>query len=102
MVIKTKETILQIEGSVSKALLLQLLFEKDIDTKKKSPPKKSGVKKKAAKKPAKKSSTKTNKLGVKNSLVNNLNARKKKGVSHPKSRKTVSKTSYQKMEENWQ
>lgn len=50
---------------------------------------------------AKAASTKKNKLGVKNSLVNNINARKEKGTSRPKSKKTVSKESYDKMEDNW-
>ncbi|WAC11531.1 hypothetical protein [Dyadobacter pollutisoli] len=50
---------------------------------------------------AKKGSRKKNKLGVKNSLVNNINARKKKGKSRPKSKKTVSKKSYAKMKKNW-
>ncbi len=40
--------------------------------------------KKSAKKSTQKSSTKKNKLGVKNSLVNNINAKKKKGTSHSK------------------
>jgi len=53
------------------------------------------------KKKAKKSSTKKNKLGVKNSLVNNINARKKKGISRSKKKKTVSKKSYKKMKKNW-
>jgi hypothetical protein len=44
---------------------------------------------------------KKNKLGVKNSLVNNINARKKKGKSRPKKKSTVSKKSYGKMENNW-
>jgi hypothetical protein len=48
-----------------------------------------------------KTATKKNKLGVKNSLVNNINARKKKGISKPKSEKTVSKESYDDMKENW-
>jgi len=42
-----------------------------------------------------------NKLGVKNSLVNNINARKKKGLSKSKSAKTVSKKSYEAMQNNW-
>lgn len=50
---------------------------------------------------AKAAGSKTNKLGVKNSLVNNINARKEKGVSRPKSDKTVSKKSYEKMQDNW-
>jgi len=50
------------------------------------------VRKKAAKK---------NKLGVKNSLVNNINARKKKVKSRTKEKSTVTKASYDKMEENW-
>ena len=45
--------------------------------------------------------SKTNKLGVKNSLVNNINARKEKGVSRSKSNSTISKKSYDKMENNW-
>lgn len=55
----------------------------------------------AKKKSAKKSSGKKNKLGVKNSLVNNINARKEKGVSRSKKKSTVSKKAYHKMEENW-
>ncbi|MBW8684598.1 hypothetical protein [Chitinophaga rhizophila] len=46
--------------------------------------------------------TRKNKLGVKNSLVNNINARKKKGRSRSKKNSTVSKKSYKKMEENWE
>ena len=51
---------------------------------------------------AKKStSPKTNKLGVKNSLVNNINARKKKGIARSKKKHTISKDSYEKMEDGW-
>jgi hypothetical protein len=50
---------------------------------------------------AKKGSRKKNKLGVKNSLVNNINARKKKGKTRPKSKKTVSKKSYSAMKNKW-
>ncbi|SKC48360.1 hypothetical protein [Ohtaekwangia koreensis] len=46
--------------------------------------------------------TKKNKLGVKKSLANNINARKKKGVSRPKKKSTVSKDAYQDMQENWE
>lgn len=46
-------------------------------------------------------SVKKNKLGVKNSLVNNINAKKSAGNSKPKSKSSVSKKSYKKMEENW-
>lgn len=53
------------------------------------------------KKKAKKGSLKKNKLGVKNSLVNNINARKKEGISRSKKKKTVSKKSYKKMKNNW-
>ncbi len=49
----------------------------------------------------KKGTSKRNKLGVKNSLVNNINARKKKGRSRSKSKKTVSKKSYSAMKKNW-
>jgi len=53
------------------------------------------------KKKAKKRSAKKNKLGVKNSLVNNINARKKKGISRSKQKKTVSKSSYKKLKKSW-
>lgn len=56
---------------------------------------------KAKKKSAPKKAAKKNKLGVKNSLVNNINAKKKKGTSRSKKKSTVSKKSYKKMEDNW-
>ena len=37
----------------------------------------------------------------KNSLVNNINRRKRAGKSRPKSRSTVSKKSYDRMEQGW-
>jgi len=46
-------------------------------------------------------STAKNKLGVKNSLVNNINARKEKEIARPKKKSTVSKDAYNKMEDNW-
>lgn len=49
----------------------------------------------------KKAEPKKNKLGVKNSLVNNINAKKKKGESHDKKDSTVSKENYDDMEKNW-
>lgn len=42
-----------------------------------------------------------NKLGVENSLVNNINARKKKGISRSKKEKTVEKKDYRKLKEGW-
>jgi hypothetical protein len=54
-----------------------------------------------AKAAKKKGTKKTNKLGVKNSLVNNINAKKKKGTSKSKKASTVSKKSYKDMEEGW-
>ncbi len=45
--------------------------------------------------------SKKNKLGVKNSLVNNINARRKKGKSRSKRKSTISKKSYQEMQNNW-
>jgi hypothetical protein len=42
-----------------------------------------------------------NKLGVKNSLVNNINARKKKGTSRSKKKSTVSSKSYKAMQNGW-
>ena len=63
--------------------------------------KKSAPKKSVPKKAAKKSPGKKNKLGVKNSLVNNINAKKKKGTSKPKSKSTVSKKSYKNLKDDW-
>ena len=72
---------------------------------KKAAKKKSAVKKKTEpkkKSPAKKKSgLKENKLGVKNSLVNNINAKKKKGTSKPKSKSTIDKKQYDRMEQDW-
>lgn len=42
-----------------------------------------------------------NKLGVKNSLVNNINARRKKGITRSKKDSTVSDKSYSNMGNNW-
>jgi len=42
-----------------------------------------------------------NKLGVKNSLVNNINAKKKAGTSKSKGESTVSKEDYKKMKKGW-
>ena len=42
-----------------------------------------------------------NKSGVKNSLVNNINARKKAGTSRSKKESTILKKSYQKMQHDW-
>ena len=53
------------------------------------------------KKRARKSNTKKNKLGVKNSLVNNINARKRKDISRSKKKSAVTKKSYKKMKANW-
>jgi hypothetical protein len=44
---------------------------------------------------------KLNKLGVKNSLVNNINAKKKDKTSKSKSKSTVSKEEYAKMKKGW-
>ena len=58
------------------------------------------VKKATHKSPAHRAK-KLNKLGVKNSLVNNINAKKEAGTSKPKSAKTVSKKSYKEMKRGW-
>ena len=50
---------------------------------------------------ARKKHTKRNKLGVKNSLVNNINARKKKGKSRSKRKSSITKKSYADMKDNW-
>jgi hypothetical protein len=44
---------------------------------------------------------KKNKLGVENSLVNNINAKKKAGTSKPKSKSTVEPKEYAKMKKGW-
>jgi hypothetical protein len=44
--------------------------------------------------------TKTNKLGVKNLLVNNINAIREKGTSRTKAKTTISKKSYADMKKN--
>ncbi|MES2848987.1 MAG: hypothetical protein V4685_08025 [Bacteroidota bacterium] len=53
------------------------------------------------KKAVKKATAKKNKLGVKNSLVNNINARKKKNISRTKKKSTIDKEQYDAMEDNW-
>ena len=69
---------------------------------KKASSKKAALKKSSAKKASsKKGGKQKNKLGVKNSLVNNINAHKKKGNSKSRKKSTVSKESYDKMERNW-
>lgn len=49
----------------------------------------------------KKGSAKRNKLGVKNSLVNNINARRRKGIARSKSKGTVNRKAYKKMRGGW-
>ena len=69
---------------------------------KKSAPKKVASKASTKKAAPKKSGTaKKNKNGVKNSLVNNIRAKKEKGTSKTKSKSTVSKKAYKDMEINW-
>jgi len=63
--------------------------------------KRSAPKKSAAKSAAGKGSGGKNKLGVKNSLVNNINARKKKGKARPKKKSTISRKSYKQMQNKW-
>ena len=52
-------------------------------------------------KAARESGTKKNKLGVENSLVNNINAKKKSGTSRPKGKSSVSKENYSYMQHDW-
>ncbi|HUQ97439.1 MAG TPA: hypothetical protein VM010_07230 [Chitinophagaceae bacterium] len=74
---------------------------------KKASPKKATTKKAGAKKAAptkataKKGGAKKNKLGVKNSLVNNINAKKEKGTSKSPKKSTVTKKAYKNMEDDW-
>lgn len=67
---------------------------------KKAVPKKASAKKASHKSPEHRAK-KVNKLGVKNSLVNNINAKKEAGTSKPKSAKTVSNKSYKEMKRGW-
>jgi hypothetical protein len=60
-----------------------------------------GMAKKTQSKSSKKGRKKKNKLGVRNSLVNNINARKKKNISRSKKKSTVSKKDYNKMQDDW-
>jgi hypothetical protein len=74
-------------------IFCEIRYKKNMATTKKPAPKKAATKKSGGKK---------NKLGVKNSLVNNINAHKKKGDSRPKKKSTVSKEAYSHMENNWE
>lgn len=57
--------------------------------------------KKATKKTAKKRAKKVTKKKVKNSLVGNINKRKKAGTSRTKAKSTISKKAYHDMQEGW-
>jgi hypothetical protein len=70
-------------------------------TKKGAVKKKAATKRSASKKGTSKGNTKKNKLGVKNSLVNNINAHKKKGDSKSRKKSTINKEAYENMEQNW-
>jgi hypothetical protein len=64
--------------------------------------KKTGTGKVRKKRPAKKGAHKgKNKLGVTNSLVNNINARKKKNKSRPKKKSTIASKAYKRLQNNW-
>ncbi|MEO5978894.1 MAG: hypothetical protein ABIS36_23850 [Chryseolinea sp.] len=52
----------------------------------------------AAKKSARK---RTAHKSAKNSLVNNINARRKSGTSRPKSKSTISEKAYKQLKNNW-
>ena len=68
---------------------------------KKAAPRKAAPKKTAKEAPPKKGTKSKNKLGVKNSLVNNINARKKKNMSRSKKDSTIDKEQYDDMEKGW-
>jgi hypothetical protein len=61
--------------------------------------KKKAAKRKTPKKGAKKKSKK--KAAEKNSLVANINRRKKAGQSRPKKKSTISDDAYRQMEQGW-
>ena len=87
---------------MAKAIKRKAVKKKAAPAKKSTPQKKSAVKKTSVKKKAaKKTGTAKNKLGVKNSLVNNINKRKAKGITRSKKKSTVSKKAYKKMQGNW-
>jgi hypothetical protein len=73
--------------------------EKGLRSAKKKPRPVLPVKKKGTVK--KKTAPKKNKLGVKNSLVNNINARRKKGIARSKKKSSLIKKSYRRMKTNW-
>jgi hypothetical protein len=56
---------------------------------------------KATKKTVKKTSKKATKKKAKNSLVDNINKRKKAGTSRSKAKSTISKKAYRDMQEGW-
>src|SRR5712664_2058571 len=84
MIIKKTEVFIYLDTALPEKLLLPS-FSKKIMTKaaKKNNTKKSIIRKAAGKK---------KELRVKNSLGNNINARKEKGISRPKKRTPVSMT----------
>lgn len=87
-------------ATVKKTAVKKAAEPKKAAAKKATSPK-ATAKKATPKKAAKKASSETNKLGVKNSLVNNINAKKEKGTSKPKSESSVSKKNYKDMEKDW-
>jgi hypothetical protein len=68
---------------------------------KKSGAKKSGAKKSSSKKSGAKKSSSKKSGSKKNSLVNNINRRKRAGKSRSKKRSTVSKKAYDDMKKGW-
>jgi hypothetical protein len=96
------KTIRKKAGAPKKSAVKTNTRKKPASKKKAAAKKTATPKKKAAKKTtSKKKAVGTNKLGVKNSLVNNINKRKEKGIARSKKRKTVDTKSYKKMEDNW-
>jgi hypothetical protein len=57
--------------------------------------------KKTSKKASKKTAKKATKKQAKNSLVGNINKRKKAGTSRSKAKSTISKKAYRDMQEGW-
>ena len=81
--------------AASKKAPVKKTSKKNLPAKKSRKPK---ARKAATKKAADGKSPRKNKLGVENSLVNNINARKKKGVSRTRSESSVTKKAFFNME----
>jgi hypothetical protein len=89
---KTKETSMAAKKKATK---------KRSTAKKRTTAKKAGTRRAAPRKKAARKASSGRRTPAKNSLVGNINRRKKAGNSRPKSRSTVSKSAYDAMQRGW-